>query len=184
MIKRILGVVALLLILVVGGLLFFGLMLPADWFVIRDQVIAATPEQVYPLFADFKNWDKWSPWQLKDKEMKVTIPGKSTGVGAKQTWESPTQGSGETEIIENARNHFVTTRIAIHAKRFETEFHARIELHQRQDGNTEIRWVAFGSEPKLLPKLMAQLTYDRYMGEDFELGLAKIKKMAETKTAD
>lgn len=180
MIKKFLMVVILLVIVAGGGVLFFGLMLPPDWFVDRDTVIAASPEKVYSLVSDFKNWEGWSPWKAKDPQMTVTIKGKSSGVGAVQTWESPTQGSGQTEIVEVVPNLSVTCRITIHAKNFDTQFNTTFEEEKRQDGKTQLRWRSYGKEQKLLPKLMAQLMFDRYMGPDFEAGLASIKKLAET----
>src|SRR5262245_17063322 len=95
--KRYLGLLTLLAIVCGGSVLIFAAMLPTDWFVSRDVEISSTPEVVYPLFADFRNWEKWSPWQQKDKSLQVKIPGRSAGVGAAQTWESAKDGTGRTE---------------------------------------------------------------------------------------
>lgn len=183
MIKKLLIVLVLLGFVSLAGIVMFGLMLPPDWFVIRDTVVNAPPERIYPLFADFNHWEQWSPWKEKDPQMKVAIPGKTAGVGAYQTWESPTQGSGRTEITEAARDHFIATHITLHGN-WESAFDARLELQKRQDGKTVLRWVAFGREEKLFPKLMAQVLFDRFMGPDFEAGLAGIKKLAESHPAD
>ena len=44
--------------------------------------IKATPDKIYPLLADFRQWPAWSPWEKLDPEMKRTLSGPAERPGA------------------------------------------------------------------------------------------------------
>lgn len=178
-IKKVLQLLVLLVFVFGGGALIFGLMLPPDWSVRRSIEIQTPPARVYPLFADLANWPKWSPWQKKDPAMKVTLEGKSSGAGARQTWvDGAGKNSGETEMLEAVRNKSVSYRVILKGD-FESKFECSLMLDPITGEGSELIWLCRGKEEKLLPKLFAQVLFDRFMGPDFESGLAGIKAAAE-----
>ena len=41
----------------------------------RSAVIKASPENIFPLIADFHQWGRWSPYETRDPAMKRTYGG-------------------------------------------------------------------------------------------------------------
>lgn len=58
----------------------------------RSATMAAPPAAVFAVVNDFRHWDDWSPWARLDPEMKKTLEGPPTGVGAVYKW------SGNNEV--------------------------------------------------------------------------------------
>jgi len=177
--KKLFYVCFLLTVMFGCGVLFFGMMLPPDWYVSRSTVIDAPPAAAYPLVRDLKQWPRWSPWQKKDPAMKVEYGARSAGDGAESRWESATLGTGTMKILDTSRDRLVHYETRIRSGRWDCLMEGRIRFQKRQDGKTSVEWVAVGREEKLLPKLIAQVGFDRMMGPDFEAGLASLKAAAE-----
>jgi hypothetical protein len=74
--KKVLIVVAGLIVALLAG----SQLIPAEWKVGRSTVIAAKPQAIYPLVADWKNWEQWSAF--KTPSMTFTYSGKASGLGA------------------------------------------------------------------------------------------------------
>ena len=47
---------------VIGLLLAIGMMLPSGFKVQRSVEMAATPDRIYPLIVDPREWKRWSVW--------------------------------------------------------------------------------------------------------------------------
>lgn len=73
--KIILGVLALVFLILAGGML-----VPSHCKASRSIVIQAKPQAIYPLVADWRNWDKWAAFKVPDAV--ITHSGKASGVGA------------------------------------------------------------------------------------------------------
>jgi effector-binding domain-containing protein/uncharacterized protein YndB with AHSA1/START domain len=91
------GLIVLILFLVVVS--FF---LPSKVHVERSIQMKASPESVYKLVVNFKNWDQWSPWHKMDPNWQVTWGEKTEGLGANYSWKSnhSSVGNGRSEIVE------------------------------------------------------------------------------------
>ena len=67
------------LLLVIGIMLLVnGLMQPKTFRVYRTISINSPGKDVYPLIADLKHWDNWSPWAQKDPNMRKDYSSPST----------------------------------------------------------------------------------------------------------
>jgi hypothetical protein len=62
MIKTIVIAAVALLALAVAVVLVLAARKPDAFSVHRSAAIKASPEKIYPLIADFRNWGLWSPW--------------------------------------------------------------------------------------------------------------------------
>ena len=86
---------------VIAGVLLLAATRPATFSVQRSASIQAPPEKVYPLIADFKRWQAWSPWEKKDPAMRRTFGPVSDGKGATYAWDGNGEvGRGSMEIVE------------------------------------------------------------------------------------
>lgn len=168
-----------LAVLVVGiaVVLILAAMKPDSFSVRRSIVIAAPPERIYPLIADFKAWSAWSPWEKKDPAMKRDFSGAPSGVGARYAWDGDKNvGRGSMEIVEAT-----PAKVGLKLD-FVTPFEAHndtVFALQPQGQATEVTWTMTGPTPFLAKIIHVFMNMDRMVGGDFESGLKAMKAQAE-----
>lgn len=176
--KKSVGAIAALIIFVIGT----GFLLPSTVHVERDITIKASPETVYALVSNFKQWEGWSPWANLDPDAEMTITG--SGLGQTMTWssEDPQVGQGCQEIIDLEPPYFVKTHLE-----FEDQgsADAAFDLTPADEG-THVVWSLDSDMREGVPLLMQPIsTYfgflmDRMIGPDYETGLQNLKALAES----
>ncbi|MFQ5625611.1 MAG: SRPBCC family protein [Methyloligellaceae bacterium] len=173
-IKRlILGVALLLLLLVV-----VAFALPQHITVARSKVINAPESDVFPYVNSLKRFNEWSPWAARDPETKYVFSGPEEGEGARMEWSSnnPEVGSGAQEIIESQPNALVRVNL-----NFGDMGKAKAAYQLKPSGaGTRIVWVFdtnVGNNP--VQRWMG-LMFDRWVGQDYEAGLERLKKRVES----
>ena len=167
-------VVSLLILLLL--LLAAGLFLPKTAHVERSVVINAPAETIFPLIADFKAWERWSPWYGIDPDTVYTYEG--SGLGARTSWTSEERsvGSGSQEITAiNPPNSMNT------ALDFGAEGPAQAYFTLAPEGSgTRVTW---GFDTDFTNSYIGRyfgLVLDRMLGGPYETGLANLKKLAES----
>lgn len=164
------------------GLLLLGVMLVAVAFalpqhitVARSQVINAPESDVFPFVNNLKRYNEWQPWLMKEPGMDIKYTELLQGVGAKMNWNSQEFGSGSHEIVEAQENSQVRVKLDF-GEAGDGEATYRLEPY---GAGTRVVWVFdtdVGNNP--LQRWMG-LMFDRWIGKDFETGLASLKKVAE-----
>lgn len=143
----------------------------------RSISINAPIDEVYLLTSDFSKWSSWSPWQLKDTQMKNVVSGTAGALGHTMTWESESQGSGTQEIIEIVPTSMVRTSLKF--KDWDETSYASFLMTPEGDG-TKLTWTMEGGNvPFLLRGMMLIFGAQASIESDYEQGLANIKKLAE-----
>jgi effector-binding domain-containing protein/carbon monoxide dehydrogenase subunit G len=155
-----------------------GMLLPRQVHVERSIVIDAPRATVYSLLDGFKQFNKWSPWAALDPNAKYTREGPEFGVGAKQSWvgDPKTVGSGSQEIVELKPLELVKCRLDFGDKGLAT---AQFALAPESNG-TKVTWSLdsdMGAGP--IGRYFG-LMMDRWIGADYEKGLAGLKSLAES----
>ncbi len=151
----------------------------ADTYTVRrSTTIAAPPERVYGLVADFHRWTAWSPWEDIDPDMRRDHSGPDSGVGATYAWSGNRKaGQGRMTITEATEPS--TVRIDL---LFEKPFKAHNEtvFDIEPDGaGSAVTWTMTGRKT-LMTKLMGIVkSMDAMVGPDFEKGLARLRTAAE-----
>jgi uncharacterized protein YndB with AHSA1/START domain len=169
-----------LLVVVVALVALFlgvGLFLPTTAHVERSIATTASPEVVYGIVSGFRRFNEWSPWASLDPGTKYTYSGPESGVGARMEWTSddPDVGSGSQEVVAVEPGRSVTSKLE-----FGTQDQATTTLTLTPEGGvTTILW-AFDSnfEGNFLGRYFG-LMLDRFVGADYEKGLARLKALAE-----
>ncbi len=172
-VKRIL----IALVILVAALVVVGLFLPSSAHVERTTAIEAPQATVFALLNDFQRFNDWSPWYGVDPDTRYTYDGPDMGVGATMSWasEDPNVGAGSMAIAA-----------ADPPRRLEMDLdfgpqgtaRAYFDL-EGQDGATRVTWgfdTDFGWN---LPSRYFGLLFDRFVGGDYEKGLANLKQLAE-----
>ncbi len=174
-VKILLGsVVALAVLLAIGSLL-----LPSGQHVERSVVVNADPAEVFPLLNDYREFNKWSPWATYDPEgTRYEFDGPATGVGAKMRWtsEHPNVGNGAQEIVDSQPNTMLKSRLTFEG--FDTPSFATFTLVPTA-GGTRVTWSFDANLDSMVGRYMG-LMMDKWVGGDYEAGLARLKALAET----
>jgi hypothetical protein len=175
---RIVGIVAVIVLVVVAGILIYAATKPDDFRVQRSASIKAPPDKIFALIDDLHAWQAWSPYEKKDPDMKRTFSGAASGKGAIYAWDgNKNVGSGRMEIIEAA----VPSKITIKLDFFKPfEAHNTAELTTVPSGDTTtVTWAMFGPSPYMMKVMGTFISMDRMIGDDFAAGLANLKVAAE-----
>ena len=155
-----------------------GLMLPDTARMERTTTIAAKPATVYAVLNGFKQFNKWSPWEGLDPNVKQTITGPLVGVGARQAWESadPNVGSGSQEIIATEPDKSIRLKLVFAG--FDSDNTATYLLTPEGDG-TKLVWRYDSHFKGHIVGRYFGLLLDSMLGPDYEKGLASLKTLVE-----
>lgn len=170
--KRVLiGVIGLVLVL--AGI---GLVLPAKFKVERSVQIAAPADKVYPLIAAPRQWQRWSIWNQRDPKMQVEYDGPESGTGARWSWRSQSEGSGEMEFTEAVPGQRLAYRLNF--PEFGMQSRGLLRLEPQGNG-VRVSWSNEGEMSANPMNRWFGFFMDRLVGPDFEAGLTNLKRLAE-----
>ena len=162
--------------LLIAVLVAIAFTLPSQFNVARPITINAPAEKIYPLIATTRQWKNWSVWNRRDPNMKIDYAGPQSGLGAKWSWESKSEGSGEMEFTAAEPNKLLGYRLLF--KDFNTTSNGTLKLEPEGAG-TKVTW-SFAGEAGRNPMMRYMgLMMDGMVGQDFEVGLANLKALAE-----
>ena len=165
-------IVAVAVIVIAGSFL-----LPARAVVTRSIDIAAPPEKVFAIVGDLHHLPDYSPWADLDPNMTMQFDKPEVGVGQTMRWSSTNSqvGSGTQTIIEYEPSTHVASTVA-----FGTMGTSRAtwDLELTTTGGTKATW-GLTSELDGIPAKWFGLMFDRWIGADYEKGLARLKIAAE-----
>ncbi|MGI9507929.1 MAG: SRPBCC family protein [Geminicoccaceae bacterium] len=174
MLRTIVKYIALFVVVVLA----IAYILPGKVRVERATVIDAAPDQVFKLVNSFENFNRWSPWYERDPDGDYRIEGPDHGVGARMIWASdkPDVGQGSQEIVESVPAKLVRTKLDFGDL---GDANAFFQIEPRGDERTHLVW-GFDTDLGLNPvSRYYGLMADRWIGPDYEYGLAKLKTLAE-----
>jgi hypothetical protein len=178
---RVLKILGLGLLGLIAVLVVVGLFLPRQWHVERTVVIKAGPEHIYPLVNDLKEWQSWAAWNKDmDPQVKWEYGGPASGVGAWWSWDGPVMGHGKMTIVKSdmATGVWVDEMI-------ETDdgVNAKGSLTWTKEGeDTKVKWVDEGTLPPVIGGYAVSMI-ETMLGDNFQVGLDKLKAQAEKRQA-
>lgn len=180
MIPKILYMVFLSLVLFVGT----AFLLPARVNVQRSIEIQRPVSTVFSMVNGFESFAAWSPLLVRDPAMQYRVSGPDTGVGARLQWQGdPRQvGSGWQEITYSEPYRLVKAKLQLEQQSIsQTYFHV-----ERLAGGSRLTWgfdADLTAGKGLAGGIMARwfgLFFDRWIGADYEEGLRRLKRFAES----
>ncbi len=161
----------------IAAVLIAAAMKPATFRIARSITVNAPPERLYPMIADFHRWTEWSPYETLDADLKRTYGGVENGVGATYAWEGRKAGAGRMEIVGATPPYLVSIKLDF-TKPFKASNMAEFSLRP-DGGGTAVTWSMTGTN-SFVAKLMGTFfSMDKFVGKDFETGLANLKRNAE-----
>lgn len=168
--------------LVLGLLVLIGIMagvafgLPAHVTVTRSKSISAPESIVFPYLNNLHEFSEWSPWQLRDPQLKVTYGGPQLGKGAEVKWtsEKPSVGTGSMQILESEPNHSIDLAVDFNGLEGTGSYYVV------PDGSgSKVTWnfvYESGSSPL---KRWKALMLDGFVGAEYSAGLDRLKEKIE-----
>jgi uncharacterized protein YndB with AHSA1/START domain len=171
------AIIAVVIALLIAALLVFAASKPDMFRVQRSASIAAPPEKIFPHLNDLHAHHAWSPFE-KDPAMKRTHSGAPSGKGAVYEWEGNREvGKGRIAITESVPSSKLVLALDM-LKPFEA--HNTVEYTLEPKGSaTNITWAMYGRQPFMAKLMSTFINCDKMVGSQFELGLAKLKTIAE-----
>lgn len=167
-----------------GGLLVsvcLGLVLPSQVHLERSIAIDASPQQIYPLISDFKQWDQWSPWAQIDPNADFKISGK--GLKQKMSWFSRDAqvGKGSQEFILLDKPTHIKTHLD-----FGQQGEAVASFDLVPEGSaTKVTWSLDTDMRAGVPLYMKPFSayfgffMDGMVGKNYEQGLNNLQKVVQ-----
>jgi carbon monoxide dehydrogenase subunit G len=174
MLKRLLQLLIGLVVVAVIGSFF----IPANQQVSRSLVISQPPERIWALIIDPPAWNQWSPWYRRDPSMKITYDGAPKGEGARWSWVSDSEGSGNMQIVRAD-----VPRQMQYVMAFDGMGAASGQfVLEPADGGTQVTW-SFESDAGYNPiARWFGLALDKFIGPDFEAGLNNMATALKAKS--
>ena len=173
LVKLLLGLVALVVLLLVIG--FF---LPGSYRVERSATINAKPEKIFPLINSLKRWPDWSAWNTtRYPDMTYNYTGPETGVGAESAWTGKSSGTGKMKLTKSDPAKGIEYDLDFENGQYLSTGALSFEPAGE---STKVVWTTQGDLSGPVGHWMG-LCMDRFMGPDFETGLANLKAKAEAK---
>lgn len=167
------------LLIIIAIPLIAGLFIDKEVTYEKSILINAPIEIIWLHVNSLSALDKWSPWNDYDPNMKKEFSGTDGEIGATQSWESTVEkvGKGSQTITKIEPPFLLETDLKFYVP-YESEAKGYIKL-ANENGETKVTW-GFSSEmpyPFNVSKLFMNM--EKMMGEDWQNGLTKLKKLCE-----
>lgn len=172
-----LKLIAIVIVVLIAAILIYASTKPDEFHVERSINIKAAPDKIFPFINDFHQWNAWTPFN-KDPAMKKIYSANTIGKGAHYAWEGNKEvGQGEITITDTTPPKVIEMELHM-IKPFEGRNHVVFSIEAAGD-STKVTWALEDQHTYFLKLLSIFLNLDKMIGGDFEVGLAKLKAVAE-----
>ena len=161
-----------------------GYLLPKQVHIERSISIDRPSTMMFDMLNSYRYYNEWSPWAKRDPNAQFTVSGPESGVGARMSWIGDPQlvPSGWQQIVASKPYEQINIKLDFDAQGVaDTGF-----ILTPQGDATRVTWF-FDSDltegVNLLDSFLARyfgLLFDRWVGGDYESGLANLKQFAES----
>ena len=176
--------VGIVFLFLIAAFVVIGYLLPRQVHIERSIVVERPASMMFELLDSYRYFNEWSPLAKRDPKAQFIISGPDSGVGARMSWvgEPHLVGSGWQEIVASKPYELINIKLDFDAQGLaDTGF-----ALTAQGDATRVTWF-FDSDltegVNFLDSFLARyfgLLFDRWVGGDYEQGLANLKKFAES----
>jgi effector-binding domain-containing protein len=172
--------------IVVGSLAFLVMVppvfMPSSYTASSSIVIESNQYNVFPYFADLKNWEKWSPWREKDTTTQYVYSMNTFGAGSTMEWDSKNKelGTGKITTVQFKKYHHINYQLDF-KKPFESKSGGQLIVDKLNDAQVKVTWTNTGKLKWPLDRWFNTfMSFEKMLEKDFSRGLEKLKKVVET----
>ncbi len=152
---------------------------PSDFTITRTGTMSAPPATVFAQVNDFHKWTAWSPWESIDPQLKREYSGPNAGIGAHYHWVGNREvGEGQMTITESRPGERILIKLEF-LKPFKAT-NDTIFSFAPQGNGTLVTWTMKGRNSFMMKAMGLMMNMDKYLGGQFEQGLAKMKTVSES----
>ena len=176
--------VGLIIFILLAAFVVTGYMLPKQVHIERSITVDRPANMMFEILNSYQYFNEWSPWAKRDPNAEFVISGPESGVGARMSWIGAPNlvGSGWQEIVASKPYEQIDIMLD-----FDAQGVALTGFKLVPEGDaTRITWVFDSDLTKgvnFLDSFLARyfgLLFDRWVGGDYEQGLANLKQYAES----
>lgn len=171
----------LILAVLIVGLVLFIAARPDDFRVQRSVVVNAPVPVIFEQVNNLRKWSAWSPFERMDPGMKQTYEGPPAGPGASSSWAGEKSGEGKMTIAEARPNEEIAIRLE-----FVKPFAGTNDVDftfKPEEGGTLVTWTMTGKNNFMSKAIGLVMNCEKMCGDQFDAGLAELKKVSEASTA-
>jgi len=169
--KLTLKILASILVVVILG----GLILPNNFEIKRSVSIEASNSHIHQFVNNLKKWPQWTPWKESDPSVNVTLGEITQGLGASQSWTA-NGGGGSLTFTSSSSESGIDYDFFFEGD--ETRYPASISYSEGQPPIT-VTWKMSGKVDTLIIGPYVAMMMDPMVGDMFQKGLDKLKKIVE-----
>lgn len=167
----------LLALAVITGIAIVGIyFLPNSYSISNTVEINRPTVLVFNQVADFKNWEKWSPWHEMEPTAKITIEGVGSAEGHKMSWNGEKLGAGNSTLAAVAENEAL-----VYTNHFVKPIEATAKDYWRFEtigDKTKVTWTSTGGLKFPFGRLFG-LMIDNAVSKPQKKGLENLKQVCE-----
>ena len=179
MMKILKYLIFLVLIISIGGAIYFGTK-DGTYDISENRIIEAPAEVIYNHVKDFKKWESWGPWMEKDENIQISYAEKTEGEGGSYSWMSEVLGDGYMETVKVIPNKEMSQKIKYTSDLGEGESDVRWLFDSTETPNqTKVTWGIKG-EQSFMEKVYRGITgrkMEPNLREMYANGLANLDKL-------
>ncbi len=170
----------LVLAAALAALLVYAATRPDTFRIERSTLIQAPVGKIFPFLDNPREANRWNPFIRRDPGLKGTYSGPASGPGATFEFDGNKDvGKGRVTVLSTQPPERVTVQLDMSAP---MTVHNTVEYTLQRDGNaTRVTWSMHGPASFVSKLVGVFINVDRMIGNDFEAGLASLKRLAEGK---
>lgn len=169
--KTLFKILGSLILIAILAFVVIGIMLPNEYHVEREIVIDAKPEVVHQYVGDLNKWPTWSPWEVGDPSIVVTVGTPSTGVGATQSW-SGDSGTGSLTFTSSDPQKGIKYDLLFEEGAYKAV--GQMVYEAQGENQTKVIWMMDGSNDMAVIGGYLSKAMDTMVGPMFDLGLMQL----------
>ncbi len=176
--------VGLVILFLLAAFVITGFLLPKQVHIERSITVDRPASMMFEILNGYRYFNDWSPWAHRDPNAEFVVSGPEAGVGARMSWVGDPQlvGSGWQEIVASEPYQSIRIKLDFDAQGIADTGFTLLP----QGDSTRITWF-FDSDltegVNFVDSFLARyfgLLFDRWVGGDYEQGLANLKRFAES----
>lgn len=162
----------------IAALLAYAAFKPDTSHISRSATIAASPDMVFALINDLRQFNTWNPFAKRDPQNVITYDAVTAGVGGAYHWQGEKSGAGRLQITTSVPPRRVTAKLDF-SKPFEAHNTVDFTVQAQGDSACAVTWAMQGPMPYFNRLVTVFFDMDKTVGKDFDAGLAHLKALAE-----
>jgi len=180
--KKFLKISGTVLVVITAIILVPPIFMASSYTASSSIIIESNSYNVYPYFADLKNWEKWSPWKEKDPTTGYTYSENTYGAGSTMSWDSKNEelGTGKITTVQFKKVRHINYQLDF-VKPFESKSGGEFIVEKLNEKQVKVTWTNKGKLAYPMSRWFNTfMNLSTMLEKDFAHGLDNLKKLVES----